>query len=336
MISNRWIEVRQVYWERLSNLLGRTDKRGLRALSREELRDLAFLYRQVAGDLSAIRQDGSAAMLEYRLNLLLARAHAILYVGEQRSWRTVWHFLRWEYPRLFRRLLPFILVSLILFVGGALLGVVLALSQPGFVHALLGPKMMSTIQQHRMWTQSVTSMSPQASSGIMTNNLTVTFFAFAAGLTGGIGTLYLLGWNGILMGVIATVCHQHQMSLKLWSFVAPHGALELPAIIISGGAGLRLAWGLLFPGSYRRGYSLTQAGAESARLVAGVIPMLIVAGTLEGFFSPSAAPVALKFVASTVLFSLLCAWLTSSRSKLPPSPTGEQSVQSSDFSFTSR
>jgi uncharacterized membrane protein SpoIIM required for sporulation len=121
----------------------------------------------------------------------------------------------------------------------------------------------------------------------------------------------MIGWNGILLGVIATACHQASMSVKLWSFVAPHGSLELPAIVIAGGAGLRLAQGLLFPGIYRRGHSLALGSAEAVRLVGGVIPMLVVAGILEGFFSPSSAPVWLKFLAGGILFSGLVTWLWS-------------------------
>ncbi len=99
------------------------------------------------------------------------------------------------------------------------------------------------------------------------------------------------------------------MSLDLWSFVAPHGSLELPSIILAGAAGLRLAHGVLFPGLYRWRDSIALAGVESTRLVAGIIPLLVIAGTLEGFFSPSAAPVWLKFTVGGSLFTLLLLWL---------------------------
>jgi uncharacterized membrane protein SpoIIM required for sporulation len=110
------------------------------------------------------------------------------------------------------------------------------------------------------------------------------------------------------------------MSVKLWSFVAPHGSLELPAIIIAGGAGFRLAYGLLFPGIYSRPHSLSAAGSDSVRLVAGVVPMLAIAGMLEGFLSPSSAPVWLKFVTAFLLFTLLLLWLWSTRATRVLSP----------------
>ncbi len=309
MITNRWIEKRKVYWDRMATLVGAVNGRGLRNLSEAELREVALLYRQIASDLSALRQERTARNVEVQLNQLLARAHEIVYSGRKTRFADIWKFFCEEYPRIFRKLLPFTTAALALFLGGALLGSLLTLTRPEFERHLLGPHMIDTIERHEMWTHSVTSMAPQASSAIMTNNLSVTFVTFAAGITAGLGTLYLIGWNGILLGVIGTACHQAQMSVKLWSFVAPHGSLELPAIVIAGGAGLRLAWGLLFPGIYRRGHSLSLGGAEAVRLVGGVIPMLVVAGILEGFFSPSGAPVWLKFLASGVLFAGLVTWL---------------------------
>ncbi len=312
-------------------LLERVQSAGVSSLSREELRELAFLYRQLASDLSAIRQDRTARTLEANLNLLLSRAHSLMYSGQKTNLTQVWRFFRTEYPPLFRKLLPFSLASLALLSGGALLGALLTVANPDFMLNLLGPSMVRTIQRHQMWTHSINSMAPQASSAIMSNNLSVTFSAYAAGITAGLGTLYMIGWNGLLLGVIATACSQNHMSLQLWSFVAPHGSLELPAIVIAGGAGLRIAYGMLFPGIYSRRHSLAVAGAESARLVAGVIPLLVIAGAFEGFFSPSAASPALKFAVGALLFSSLLSWLfllkgTSDETVPGPTTTGSHNL----------
>ena len=105
----------------------------------------------------------------------------------------------------------------------------------------------------------------------------------------GIGPLWSMFFNGLLLGVVGVACPQHGMSVDLWSFVAPHGSLELPSIILAGAAGLRLAQGVLFPGLYRWRDSVALAGIEATKLVSGIIPLLIIAGTLEGFFSPSNA-----------------------------------------------
>jgi uncharacterized membrane protein SpoIIM required for sporulation len=119
----------------------------------------------------------------------------------------------------------------------------------------------------------------------------------------------MIFFNGLLMGVIGVTCALAGMSLSLWSFVAPHGALELPAIFIAGGAGFKIAHGLLFPGTLPRRDSLAAAGREATSLVLGIVPLLIVAGTLEAFVSPTGIPVVLKFAMSAALFTLLNAYL---------------------------
>jgi len=152
-------------------------------------------------------------------------------------------------------------------------------------------------------------MAPQAASGIMTNNITVSFMAFAGGLLFGAGSIYLMFVNGLMLGAVGVVCGKAGMSVPLWSFVAAHGSLELPSIAIAGGAGLRLGSGMLFPGIYKWKDSVAQAGRDAVKLVSGVIPLLVIAGTLEAFFSPSSAPVSLKFSVGGVLFVLLNFWL---------------------------
>ena len=113
----------------------------------------------------------------------------------------------------------------------------------------------------------------------------------------------------MMLGVIGAACHHYGMSLSLWSFVAAHGSLELPSIIIAGAAGLRLGHAMLFPAGYRWKDSVARDGIEATRLVSGIIPLLVIAGCLEGFFSPSQAPVWLKFTVGAALFTLLNLWL---------------------------
>jgi len=109
--------------------------------------------------------------------------------------------------------------------------------------------------------------------------------------------------------VIGVACGLAGMGLQLWSFVAPHGVLELPAIFIAGGAGFRIAQGLLFPGVLPRRDSLARAGTEAVQLVLGTVPILIIAGTIEAFVSPTELAVPLKFTLAAALFILLNLYL---------------------------
>jgi uncharacterized membrane protein SpoIIM required for sporulation len=193
--------------------------------------------------------------------------------------------------------------------AGGVLGAVVTNARPEFMRHFLPQSMIATMERHEMWTKSVVSVAPMASSWIMTHNLSVSFGAFATGITFGLGSFYFMALNGLLLGVVGAACHQYDMSLALWSFVAPHGSLELPSIIIAGAAGFRLGHAMLFPGALRWKDSVARGGIEATRLVSGIVPLLIVAGSLEGFFSPSSAPVWLKFTVGGVLFTLLNLWL---------------------------
>ena len=290
-------------------LLSQSDENGLTQLSRRELQELALLYRQVAADLSVLREDATARTYAEHVNHLLARAHHVVYSGRKTSAATLFRFLRDEYPAIFQRNLRFVVASLLVSVAWGILGAALTNARPEFMRHFVGPQMIATMERHEMWTKSIVTVAPMASSAIMTNNLTVSFVTFAGGIAFGVGTFFYLYVNGMMLGVIGAACHQYGMSLALWSFVAPHGSLELPAILIAGGAGFRLGYAMLFPGSLRWRDSVAQGGIEATRLVSGVIPMLIVAGTLEGFFSPSRAAIWLKFTVGGLLFSLLLLWL---------------------------
>lgn len=309
LVSNQWLQKRRPYWERLAGLLRQADSSGLRGLSRAELEESALLYRQVASDLSTLRQDPSARAYAEHVNHLLARAHHIIYSTRRTSFLHLFRYMRDEYPAVFQRNMRYVVLALAVTVAGGLFGTVLTLARPQFMRHMLGPQMIATIERHEMWTKSVVAIAPMASSWIMTHNLSVCFVAFAGGVIFGIGPLYSMFLNGMLLGVVGVACQQHGMSVELWSFVAPHGSLELPSIILSGAAGFRLAHGVLFPGLYRWRDAVATSGVEAARLIAGIIPLLMIAGTLEGFFSPSTAPVLLKFTAGGILFTLLLLWL---------------------------
>ena len=222
---------------------------------------------------------------------------------------TIFLFLRDRYPVIFQRQIGYVLASVIVSVAWGLLGAALTSARPEFMRHFVGPQMIATMERHQMWTESIVGVEPKASSMIMTNNLSVSFITFAGGIVFGLGTFFALFQNGMMLGVIGAACHQYGMSLALWSFVAPHGSLELPAILIAGGAGFRLGHAMLFPGALRWKESIARGGIEATQLVSGIIPMLVIAGCLEGFFSPSKAPIWLKFTVGGLLFTLLLLWL---------------------------
>lgn len=308
MISTHWIEKRKPHWQKLEALVT-SAKGNVRLLGHDQLQELSLLYRQTAADLAAVRQDPSSVHFSRYLNQLMARAHNIIYSGQRASASGILDFFRRDYPRVFRRNVKYCAVAVLVFTAGALAGLALTLQDPDFQLEVLGPRMVQTIQRKEMWTHSIISVKPVASSRIMTNNISVGFMSYATGIVAGIGPLYMMFFNGLLIGVIGTACALAGMSLSLWSFVAPHGALELPAIFIAGGAGLKIGQGLLFPGVLPRRDSLAIAGREATMLVLGTVPILIIAGTVEAFVSPTGLAIPLKFAMSAALLGLLATYL---------------------------
>src|SRR3982750_2708927 len=262
---------RKPYWDTLETLVASCDRRGVGALDRAELRELALLYRQTAADLSVVREDPAGAALARYLNALLARAHNLIYSGYAPRARGIYDFYRRVYPAVVRATFPYVGLAVALFAVGMMAGALMAWADPGFERLMLGGGMIDTIERGEMWTHSIVGIKPLASSAITTNNLSVTFAAFAGGILGGLGTAYMMLFNGLLIGVVAVACQRAGLALSLWSFVAPHGALELPAIFIAGGAGLLLGKGLIAPGFLSRRDSPVIAAATAVRLLLGVI-----------------------------------------------------------------
>jgi len=326
VLSTRWLEKRRPYWARVDELVARTEKNGIRALNHHELRELAVLYRQTASDLSSVREDPSSQRLAQSLNQLLGRAHNCIYMGRRAQGGRILTFYRYTFPQIFHETLPYTLTACAIFFALAAAGFAMAILDPGFQRYFLGGAMMESIDKHQMWTHSVVSVKPLASSAIMTNNLSVSFATFAFGITAGIGTFWMLAFNGLLFGVVNAACWQAGMSDQLLSFVAPHGVLELPAIFIAGGAGFLIAKGLLFPGTMPRRASVALEGGRAMRLVLGIIPLLIVAGTIEGFVSPTDLAMRWKYLLAAVLFGLLLLFVMRKTPPLPVAPPpGEHS-----------
>jgi len=298
-------------------LVDRSNKGGISTLEHRELQELGLLYRQTASDLATVREDVTSNPLAFYLNQLLGRAHNLIYMGHKPKISGLVRFYAQTFPRVFRETFRQTLLALLIFVVTGIATWAVTIHDPTFAHRMLGPQMMDTIERKEMWTQSIVTIKPLAASGILTNNLAVSFTTFAMGITAGIGTIWMMVTNGMLIGVIGAATWRAGMALQLWTFVAPHGVLELPAIFIAGGAGLEIARGMLFPGLLPRRESLARAGGRAARLVLGIVPILVIAGIIEGFLSPSGIAVPLKFLLAAVLFAALTTYLARPGTPVP-------------------
>jgi uncharacterized membrane protein SpoIIM required for sporulation len=308
----RFIEERRPDWERLDQIT-RKARGGPGSLKTSDLRELGSLYRQVSSDLARAQTAaaGEPELVEYLTGLVI-RAHGIIYRPEPARLKHVWAFIAREFPRLVRQEWRPILLALALDLIPVLWCYAMAALDPQFLPAVTPPGMRERLEKGELWVYRINPVAPAASSAILTNNISVTFTLFALGMTFGLGTVWGLVFNGIHFGIVAVVVGQTRMAREFWAFVAPHGALEIPAIYIGGGAGLILAAALLFPGDHSRKEALVARGRVGVKLVLGCVPILIIAGLIEAFFSPlppaTLAPGA-KFLAGGALFGLFLVYL---------------------------
>ena len=308
MNIQRWIGRREINWQRLDTLLKKLERKGLKKLRAGEIRELASLYRSVAADLARARTQQVGNTLTQSLQSLTTRAYTQIYQGSRRQeWHAVLEFYRWGLPSIVQQTFPYIAIATGMFLVGALVAWWYAWQDPSFMSLIVPENLISQVRdEHKLWMGSILGIEPLASSSIMINNISVSFSAVAGGMTAGLFTTYILIFNGLLIGAVGTLVGQNNLAYPFWAFVFPHGSLELPAIFFAGGAGLLLAKAILVPGKYRHRDALKFYGSLAIQLVFGIVPMLIIAGTIEGFFSPSPiVPEPIKYLAGMGLFMLL-------------------------------
>jgi uncharacterized membrane protein SpoIIM required for sporulation len=292
MLLDEFVAQRQTSWARLEELLTRAS-RDMAALSEADLDDLGRLYRLATSDLALAQRDFTGQRVTTYLNQLVARAHTLIYRGEPLQWGRVRRFYAHTFPRLYRQVLPYTIVSFLVFLLPAIAAFLVVWRQPETIYTILGPdirELVSTVEEGKLWTEIAPSVRSAASALILTNNIQVSFLTFAGGITAGLFTTYILALNGLHIGAIFGLLHAHAMSGGLGEFVAAHGFIELSVIFLAGGCGLYLGDGLLRPGLLSRREAIIRRGHLSVRLILGCVPLLVLAGLIEGFISPSNLP----------------------------------------------
>jgi uncharacterized membrane protein SpoIIM required for sporulation len=311
MLKN-FLESRLGKWKRLEDLTTRASRFRLRNLSGKEVREFGQLYRRTAADLAIAREEVRDQRLVNYLNHLVGRAHGAIYRSESSGFGVFVSFFRYEFPAVFRKTFYYTLTAFLIFISAAAFAASACLLDEGFADRI-APQLRQSIADHHNWTESVNKANPLASTSIQTNNITVTFYAFAGGVLAGIGTLWALVQNGLLLGMVLSLCFRY----RFWEipiFVSSHGVIELTAIFIAGGAGLLIGKALLMPSDLRRIDALVENGRLAIKLILGCIPMLLIAGLIEGFISPAHIPAAYKFSISAMSALLMAMYF------LKPSP----------------
>ena len=292
MQIDKLIEKEKAGWQRLESL-ATTTRGNAESLSEADLYELGRLYQIATSDLALAQRDFPNHKITRYLNQLVGRTHAILYREEPLRWQQVSDFYRVRFPQMYRRLLPYTAAAFVLFLLPALIGFFVVCQTPDTIYTLLGEEirgLVNTVEDGELWTEIAPSVRSSAAATILTNNIGVMFYAFAGSLTGGLFTLYILLFNGLSLGAIFGLLQFHGMSPGLAEFILAHGPVELSVIFLSGGCGLFVADGLLRPGLLTRQAALVERAKVAVHLILGSVPLLIGAGLIEGFISPSGLP----------------------------------------------
>jgi uncharacterized membrane protein SpoIIM required for sporulation len=307
MSVNDFIKLREKDWARLQVLIDK--HKGREALTAVEVQELGTLYRAVTSDLALARRDYTGQKVSLFLNQLLTRAHSYIYQQDVSDWRQIPRYFTRTLPQTFRQTWFFTLIAFLLFAVPAVVSYRLAYINPDIAEPLDLVFIRETLADNVTWTDIPVEQRPYASAFIMSNNIRVAILAFGGGITFGLFTLYMLISNGLVIGAVLGLAAHYGMSQTLVEFIIGHGVIELSVIFIAGGAGLQLGWALFNPGPYTRRDALGIAARRAVYLVIAAVPLLVIAGLIEGFISPSdasfAVSVAVGLISGAILYGYL-------------------------------
>jgi uncharacterized membrane protein SpoIIM required for sporulation len=248
-------------------------------------------YRRICQTLALAADRQYSPELVDHLNRLALRGHHALYRNRRRQSQRVLEYLLGGFPALVRAEWRLVTAAALLFFG-PLLGLIAVLqAYPEFVHYLLDPRQIASF--HEMYDPANKRLGTRgADSSLMMfgyyiwNNVRIGFQTFAGGMLFGVGSIWFLGANGVIIGAVSGYLTQIGYTQTFWSFVAGHSSLELTAIVISGAAGLRLGMAVIAPGNVSRRAALVAAAKPAVRLMYGAATMFLAAAFVEAFWSP--------------------------------------------------
>ena len=303
-----------------SELWRRADARGRRLAhghtdDASDATALAEDYRLLAHDLARVRSLMPESRVREYLEAVYARAHGTLHHGAWRLRSDLLQLFRTEIPAVVRWLRAYIVWSIAIFVLAAIAGYALVHTYPELIALFASPDLIATVERGKLWTEGLLNIVPSSvlSVQILANNIVVSLFAYCAGFLFGLGTLYILGLNGLMLGAVFAFVSRHGLGGALFSFIVAHGCVELSVMCLSGAAGAAVGEALIRPGAAGRLETFRVAALRSGQLLLACALLLVGAGAIEGYVSPDPAYTIWSRVTIGVCYWLLMVALLSGR-----------------------
>jgi uncharacterized membrane protein SpoIIM required for sporulation len=245
-------------------------------------------YRLLAHDLARARLLLPRSRAREYLESVYASVHATLNHGGWRLGATLEKLLREEIPASVVWLAPYLAWATALFVLAAAAGYALVDRFPELIALFASPDLIASVERGKLWTEGLLNIAPSSvlSVQVLANNIVVSLFAYCSGFLFGLGTLYILGLNGLMLGAIFAYVAQHGLGGALASFIVAHGCVELSVMCLSGAAGAAVGEALMRPGSRGRIAAFRAAALRSGAVLVACAVLLVGAGLIEGFVSP--------------------------------------------------
>jgi uncharacterized membrane protein SpoIIM required for sporulation len=284
MDLSTFLTQRRPEWRRLEEVLGRVEGSGLASLDEEQAVEFGRLYRRAASDLNQAQTFVSGEATAQYLNDLVARCYLVIYAKSKVDLRGFVRHLVFGFPAQFRRYFGYFLLAAALFVGGTLFGLLASYFDGDVARTFLLPSDFPMIQPGDDADQGPaidTGHLAEFSGHLFANNVGVTLTVFALGITFGLGTAWLVFYNGVITGALMAVFWEAGQLRAFATGILPHGAVEIPAMLLGGAAGFVLASGLIRARPWPRLDELTRCGKEALLLVSGCLPLLAAAAVIE-------------------------------------------------------
>ena len=305
----------QPQWQAFAQYLQQLEQGKVKA---SDMADFPHQYRRLCQHLALAQERGYSSYLVDPLQQLALRGHQQLYRHRSQLTANVLGFVLADFPRLVREQWRFVLIASLLFFG-SLVGIALLVYLfPDLIYSIVSPQQVAEMQG--MYDPDASRLGRTAERASSENwmmfgyyvmhNIGIAFQTFAAGLLFGLGSVFFLIFNGLVIGAVSGHLTEIGYGQTFWSFVIGHGAFELTAIALAGAAGLQLGWALIAPGQLTRGESLRLAARKSVQMLCGVMIFLLIAAFIEAYWSSTTliAPW-VKYLVGAALWMLVTAYL---------------------------
>ena len=280
-----WLDHRIPAWRELETLFISRDRK---SDDIEEPRRIISGFHMLVSDLSLARRAIPGSRIHNWLEIMFIKGHQLIFRTPGNTLLRLRDIVAFESPVLIRDTSNLLLYTIALFMGSILFGWFLINTFPDLTTLFASTEMINRVQSGELWTDGLLNIIPSSvlSLSLMTNNITVSIFAFSLGAFYGLGTLYIITLNGLMLGGVFAFTARYGLDDELFNFIIAHGVVELSVICIAGAMGLKLGEALIRPGTHTRQQAFRKATGDAGKVLVVALPFLVVAGLIEGYISP--------------------------------------------------